>query len=405
MTTAVQLRRLFRIVNGGTPTSDTDNWDGPIIWITPDDLGRNDGPLINESARTLTERGLRSAANLVPRKSLILSTRAPIGYLAIADKPMAFNQGCKALVPQRELDERFFYYQLLAKKDDLQARGQGSTFAELSASSLASIRVACPSGDEQRRIAGFLDLQQARHAELLIAIERLALLSRERLHATRDIAFADLRPRARLKWFVRGIAQGSSPLAEDRKAIGDEWGVLKLSAVSRGRFFPSEHKALPDASPASSLRPEAGDLLVTRSNTPKLVGDCCVVEETPSRIRLPDLIYKVSLRRDLLPRYAMHFLLSSPGRAQVEASARGTSQSMVKLRGSDILNVEMPVPDPSTQAAIARRLDSLQEKTEELSHLVASYRLRIAERERALITATVTGQLDPSSYRESTVPA
>jgi type I restriction enzyme, S subunit len=91
---------VFKVVNGGTPKTGTaSNWDGPHLWITPAEMGNLETPFIAESRRTLTDEGLRTGAELVPAGSIILSSRAPIGHLVINKIPMAFNQGCKGLIP------------------------------------------------------------------------------------------------------------------------------------------------------------------------------------------------------------------------------------------------------------------------------------------------------------------
>jgi len=179
----IQLRRLFRIVSGGTPTSAEENWNGGVVWVTPEDLGSNLGRDISSSRRMLTDAGLRSAASLVSEGSVVLSTRAPVGHLAVTGVALAFNQGCKALVPIRELDGRFFYYQLLARRGELQAAGRGSTFVELSAEGLGSFPVLAPPLGEQRRIADFLD-EETRHVDDLIEHkQRLGELLTERRRA------------------------------------------------------------------------------------------------------------------------------------------------------------------------------------------------------------------------------
>ena len=142
--TVQPLRRVFKIVNGGTPTSERENWDGDVAWATPVDLGRLNGSRISKTQRTLTAEGLRTGSSLVPAGSLIVSTRAPIGYVAETTTPMALNQGCRGLVPRTELDVRFFRYQLLVSEGQLQARGQGSTFVELSTDALACFPLMVP---------------------------------------------------------------------------------------------------------------------------------------------------------------------------------------------------------------------------------------------------------------------
>ncbi|MCL4293998.1 MAG: restriction endonuclease subunit S, partial [Acidimicrobiia bacterium] len=159
---SVPLRRLFRVVNGGTPTSDEDNWGGGIQWATPVDLGRVHGGTLDGTDRTLSSIGLRTGSAAVPAGSLVISTRAPIGYVAEATTTTAFNQGCRGLVPTTSLDSRFYRYVVVAMTDQLQAAGQGSTFVELPGDALAEQRMPMPPVRLQRAIADFLDAETAR---------------------------------------------------------------------------------------------------------------------------------------------------------------------------------------------------------------------------------------------------
>jgi type I restriction enzyme S subunit len=107
---------LCEIVNGGTPDTRTpEYWNGANLWITPAEMGRLASPYVGDTARKLTDLGLRdSSATLLPAGSVILSSRAPIGHLVINTVPMATNQGCKGLVPRNGLNSKFLYYYLLA---------------------------------------------------------------------------------------------------------------------------------------------------------------------------------------------------------------------------------------------------------------------------------------------------
>ena len=160
----MRIKRIFFVANGSTPDTGTPEfWDGDIVWITPDDLGSLEGCTITSSIRRITDAGYRSCATtLAPTNSIVLSTRAPIGHLAIAGIPLCTNQGCRSLVPRRDNFAKFFYYQLLIARPELRAWGQGSTFTELSASKLGSVQAACPPLSEQRAIAGFLDRETTR---------------------------------------------------------------------------------------------------------------------------------------------------------------------------------------------------------------------------------------------------
>ncbi len=147
------------VVNGGTPkTGVSDYWDGSHLWITPAEMGKRLSPYVADTARKLTERGLRdSSARMLPPDSVILSSRAPIGHLVINTKPMATNQGCKGLVPKSQLQSKFLYYYLSSIVDLLNSLGSGTTFKELSGGKLKEVPVPIAPLSEQQRIVGILD--------------------------------------------------------------------------------------------------------------------------------------------------------------------------------------------------------------------------------------------------------
>lgn len=149
----VQLRHVGRVVNGGTPPSgDAQCWDGDIPFVTPPDLNGLDGRLLSDTQRSITAVGL-THAGLAPAGSVILSTRAPIGHVASTDREVAFNQGCRAIVPAPGVRQDFLALALIASRADMDARGLGTTFTELSGNSLAALRLPLPDTQRQEEIA------------------------------------------------------------------------------------------------------------------------------------------------------------------------------------------------------------------------------------------------------------
>ena len=130
-----------KVISGGTPNSkDPDNFGGDIAWLTPADLSGYAKKYISHGARNLTQKGYRScSAHIMPAGSVLFSSRAPIGYVAIAQNPLCTNQGFKSIIPNNSIDSEFLYYQLLCLKKSIQDMGSGTTFKEISAKSLFSI--------------------------------------------------------------------------------------------------------------------------------------------------------------------------------------------------------------------------------------------------------------------------
>lgn len=202
---------------------------------------------------------------------------------------------------------------------------------------------------------------------------------------------------AKLRRLLTALDQGWSPTAEDRQVGEREWGVLKLSAISHGSFLPSEHKALPpDEAPDPSIEVRPGDVLLTRANTPKLVGDACFVGRTRPGLMFSDLIYRLRFNDSVDPRFVTYWLVSAPGRHQIEVDARGSSQSMVKVSQSHIRAWRVPVPGVVLQRQIADFLDRETAKIDRLTEEKQRLIELLEEKRAALITQAVTKGLDPA---------
>lgn len=151
----VQLKSVGQIVGGGTPkTSVADYWGDEISWVTPADLGKNSSKWIHSGAKSITRKGLdESSAKLMPEGSVVYSSRAPIGHIAIAGQELCTNQGCKSFVPNTDLiTTEWAYYMLIARTKDIQSRASGTTFKEISGKGMGETWIALPPPGEQQRI-------------------------------------------------------------------------------------------------------------------------------------------------------------------------------------------------------------------------------------------------------------
>ncbi|WP_282923688.1 restriction endonuclease subunit S [Mediterraneibacter massiliensis] len=151
---------LGTVVGGATPsTKKAENYDcGTIAWITPKDLAGFSGRFISHGERNITEQGLKSCSTqMMPAHTVLFSSRAPIGYIAIANQEVCTNQGFKSVVPNEDTDYMFLYYLLKYNKDRIENLGSGTTFKEVSGSTMRGIEVLVPDSiEEQRQIASVL---------------------------------------------------------------------------------------------------------------------------------------------------------------------------------------------------------------------------------------------------------
>ena len=154
-----KLGEIGKIVGGATPsTKDRHNYDGNIAWITPKDLSTNKNRYISCGERMISQKGLDSCScSMLPPGSILFSSRAPIGYVAIAANELCTNQGFKSIVVNKEIaDNIFIYYLLIYNRDYIAGLGSGTTFMEVSGKTMSEIQVSLPPLPVQKHIANIL---------------------------------------------------------------------------------------------------------------------------------------------------------------------------------------------------------------------------------------------------------
>ena len=154
-----KLHEIGRIVGGATPpTKDSANYDGEISWITPKDLSNFTGRYIQKGERSITQKGFESSScQILPKGSILFSSRAPIGYIAIAANELCTNQGFKSIIPDNNLvNNLFLYYLLKYNKEEIEGLGSGTTFKEVSAKVMQNFDIKIPSIQTQKKIADIL---------------------------------------------------------------------------------------------------------------------------------------------------------------------------------------------------------------------------------------------------------
>ncbi len=182
------IKELGNVVSGGTPsTKQREYWDGDVIWFAPSDLTGYKQKFIARGAKTLTEEGLaNSSARIMPAGSVMFSSRAPVGYVAINTEPAATNQGFKSVVPCSGIFNEYLYHYLKASKELAEQRATGTTFKELSGSAFGVLPVPIAPTNEQRRIVGKIEalfdeidkgVKSLQTAKTTLALYRQSLLT------------------------------------------------------------------------------------------------------------------------------------------------------------------------------------------------------------------------------------
>lgn len=408
-----RLRRVFRVVNGSTPASgEPAFWDGEIPWVTPEDLGDLNATTITSTRRNITERGYCSCGTtLVPAGSLVLSTRAPIGHLALAGVNLCTNQGCRSLVFRNAASRAFFYYELLAARPELESLGQGSTFRELAKGMLEDVELVAPSEPEQRAIAAFLDRGTTRIDALVAKKERLIeLLQEERTALITRAVTKGLDPNVPMKdsgveWLgeIPVYWEGKRLkflLAEPLKYGANEAAELddpdlpryvRITDIDDGDSLREDtFKSLPaDVAEAYLLR--EGDLLFARSGA--TAGKTFLYKRSWGICAYAGYLIRARLDTAFVdPAFVRYFTASSSYWQWL--SAAFIQATIQNVSADKYASLVMPQPSVAEQNAIAAVLDRETARIDTLITKVRDAIDRLKELRTALISAAVTGKID-----------
>ena len=211
---------ICEVIGGGTPKTDVpEYWGEEIPWLTPRDLSNFLGRYISKGERNISNLGLsESSAKLLPKGAVLLTTRAPIGYLAIAENEISTNQGFRSLVPNKGTDNLFLFYLLKQKVEYLKSQSSGTTFGELAGSTLKSLSFLFPTLPEQKAIA-----------EVLSSLDdKIDLLHRQN-KTLEDMAQALFR-----KWFVEDADEGW-----EVGKLGDVISISSGKGIKRDEYIPN----------------------------------------------------------------------------------------------------------------------------------------------------------------------
>lgn len=188
----VTLGRLTDVIGGGTPSTRHPEYyeGGTIPWLSPADLSGYSEMYISKGQKNITQDGLdNSSARLLPKETVCLSSRAPIGYVVIAQNPLCTNQGFKSFTPSEYIYPEFLYWYLKANKPMLESMASGTTFLELSGKKAGQIMMPLPSVEIQKSISSFVDREFNRLDEAKDQIQSVLDSSEERKQSILHRAF------------------------------------------------------------------------------------------------------------------------------------------------------------------------------------------------------------------------
>ena len=152
------LGEIAEVVGGGTPSTKIgEYWGGDIVWLTPTEVTSQDGKVVSNSVRKITDLGFKnSGAQMLPINSVILTSRASVGFVALSGMELCTNQGFQSLIPKPSVLSKFLMFWIQQNRSEFESRSAGSTFKEISKSNVKSIKILLPPLPEQKRIVDLI---------------------------------------------------------------------------------------------------------------------------------------------------------------------------------------------------------------------------------------------------------
>ena len=347
----VRLGDVCTVVSGSTPkTGVPEFWDGDIDWITPAEL-TDETYIITESARKITEEAVKKTGlKSFPAGTVILSSRAPIGKVAIAGKEMYCNQGFKNLICSDRINAYFLFWFLRGNTEYLNSLGRGATFKEISKSIVENIKIQLPSMPEQIRCAETL-----KQVWDVVALRRQQLTALDTLIKARFVELFG-EPEANTKnWPVVNMADlctvGSSKRIYQSEQsmdgvpfwrISDLTNLISTGMATAELFIPEERYMMLQA---QKQVPVEGDILVTSRGT---LGQCYIVRADDKFYFQDGMISWLSEYADGITPLYIAYLFSMPGfRKQIDSMQAGSTVAYLSI--AMIRKLKVMLPDMETQ--------------------------------------------------------
>ncbi len=368
----VRLDECAEIIAGATPSTSVESyWGGDICWATPKDMSELEGAYISDTPRKLTRAGLeKCAAAVLPAGSVLFSSRAPIGHVAVNTVPMATNQGFKSFIPRPErVVAKFLYWWLRTNRAYLESLGNGATFKEVSKAIVSRIEIPLPPLADQLRIADLLD-----RAEALRAMRRAALAQ---LDSLTQSLFLDLfgDPATNPKGWPRRELKDVCEAINDCPHTTPTWtseGVicLRTSNLSKGGWNWDDTRFVSEAAYHERSKRgyvEEGDIVLSREGT---VGIAAIVQ-SGMKICMGQRLVQVRADATILnSEYLLRHLLCVLDPVRIGQFMVGSTSQHLNVK--ELRALSIPLPPLPLQREFARRVAAVEA-------LKASHRASLAE--------------------------
>jgi|GEM_PF-1066787 len=386
-----------RVQGGGTPKADAKNWNGSLPFITPTELAGLDGAAVSASERTVTEIGATQSS--VIEAGVLVSCRAPIGSIGTTTTKVTFNQGCKGISIPDPVQAKYVAYALIAARPELENRGNGTTFSEISSNSLGQVRIPAPPLPTQRAIADYLDRETAEIDRMRADLDEIERLLEERKQTTVTESFADLEGDTNgRKASLNSVAELISSNVDKKSREGEKpVRLVNYTDVYYGDTLTADEPYMEATATAEQIQRvgvKDGDIIFTKdSETADDIGIPALISKPD-----PDMVcgYHLTIARPrssrVYPRFLYWAFMSGQTKSYWEQSANGVTRYSIGYTAT--ARLRFPLPPLAEQRRIADDIDRETAEIDSMLEDITKLRDLLAERRAAVISAAVTGQID-----------
>ena len=363
----VRLGDVCTVVSGTTPKStQPEYWDGDLNWVTPAEL-TDESDVIYESQRKITSQAVAdSSLKSFPAGTVLLSSRAPIGKVAIAGTEMYCNQGFKNLICSDKIYNRYLYHFLKNNTDYLNSLGRGATFKEISKGIVENIEIPLPSLDDQRKIAAVLD-----KVSDLIAKRRQQLDKLDEMVKARFVEMFGTFPANGYNWpvgTIRDVIQ-EARYGSSRPAVeGGQYPYLRMNNITYSGELDLKDMKQIDV-PESELPKctvQRGDVLFNRTNSKELVGKTCVYDRDEMMV-LAGFVIRVRVNDRVLPEFLSAFLNTDFSKQMLLGMCK-TAIGQANINAQEMQNIGIYIPPIDLQKEFVAFKQQVNKSKTTISH-------------------------------------
>ena len=390
---SIRVGEITNSLGGSTPsTSEATYWDnGDILWATPTDITNLDSKFISDTSRKITETAIdNTSSKLFPPGTILMTSRATIGYPAITKKPIATNQGFINIETGNQIHNLFLYYWIIQKKKLFERFAQGSTFVELTKKDFRRFYISLPPYKEQEKIAEILSTVDADIEKTDAIIKEIQQLKKGLID---NLVFNGIGHRE-FKQFTLGprYLSVNVPAGWRISTLGDivqttiTYGVVTAKEIDRGHpmirssGLGSEEGIMEnikyispdDEAKYKRTRLEGGEILMALVGA--TIGQLGLAPNSVKGYNVSRAVGVIRLAQEANPKYYMYYLMSGLFQKKITAMTTGSAQPVINLEKIREFPILIPPKDEQEEIAliiseVSANLENEQSNKSELKQL------------------------------------